>query len=155
MAAGPTVTFRLPVITVIAMPACLIIAGLLLLSLASQHHSAPIGSAGIYLLFLAAACLLLTVALRVELSPAGVRIRGLGRNRLVGWAQVRAVTAEPHRRRGRRVTLWTESGPVPVPLPLGRGTENEASFVRGYHQIGQYWLAHRDPSLPVVRHPGW
>ncbi len=150
---GPIVTFRVPPIALIAMPACLTIAGLGLLGLAAEHHSAPVGSAGFYLLFLAVAILALTALLRVQLSPAGVRIQALGRNRLIGWSQIRAITAEPQRRGGRRVTLWTASGPVRLPLPLGRGAENKAAFLRGYHQIGQYWLAHRSPDgqHPVQR----
>ncbi|HST48789.1 hypothetical protein [Jatrophihabitans sp.] len=143
--AEPMVTFRVPPVALFPLPAALAVAGLGLLGLAAEHHSAPVGSAGFYLVFLSVAILALTFLLRVQLSPAGVRIRAMGRNRLIGWPEVRAITAERQRRGGRQVTLWTASGPVRLPLPLGRGTWTEAAFVSGYHQIGQYWLAHRAP----------
>jgi|GEM_PF-7046526 len=146
--AEPTVTFRVPLIALVATPACFALAGLGLLGLAAEHSSAPIGSAGFYLLFLSVPILAVVAFLRVQLSPAGVRVQALGRTRLIGWSQIRAITAEPQRRGGRRVTLWTPSGPVQLPLPLGRGAENEAAFLHGYHQIGQYWLAHRGPDQP-------
>jgi hypothetical protein len=79
--------------------------------------------------------------LRVQLGPAGVRIRALRRNQLVRWAEIHAVTVESHRG-GRRVTLWTATGqPVRLPLPMTNKAWNEATFLRGYHQIGQRWQA--------------
>lgn len=141
-----TVTFRMPALALLAAPACLAGAGLGLLELAARHRSAPVGSAGFYLVFLGVAMLVLNLLLRVQLSPAGVRIHAMRRSRLVDWAEVRAVTVEPHRRSGPRVTLWTASGgPVRLPLPMANKAWNEAAFLRAYHQVGQYWLATRGP----------
>lgn len=141
--AGRTMTFRMPVLLMLAMPVALGCLGLALLGLATVHHSAPIGSAGFYLIFIGFGALALTAQLRVQLSPAGIRIRALGRNQLVRWAEIRAVTVEPCRR-GRRVTLWTFAGrPVQLPLPMTNRACDEAAFLRGYHQIGQYWQAMR------------
>jgi len=134
-------TFRMPALLLLAMPVALGCLGLALLALASAHHSAPVGSAGFYLIFLALGALALNSLLRVQVGPAGIRIRALRRNQLVRWAEVRAVTVEPYRR-GRRVTLWTATGePVQLPLPMAGKACDEAAFLRGYHQIGQYWQA--------------
>lgn len=144
--AEPTVTFRMPGLAVLAMPICFAVAGLELLYLAGEYHSAPVGSAGCYLLFLGVATLVLGLVLRVRLSPAGIRIRTLLRRRQVGWAEICAITVEPQRRGGPRVMLWTVSGGrVRLPLPMANRAWNEAAFVRDYHRIGQYWLASRAP----------
>jgi hypothetical protein len=141
--AGRTTTFRMPVLALLALPVGVACVGSALLGLAGAKHSAPVGSAGFYLIFLAVGMLALNCLLRVQVGPAGIRIRALRRNQLVRWAEIRAVTVEPHRN-GRRVTLWTATGgPVKLPLPMTNKAWNEATFLYGYHQIGQYWLATR------------
>ncbi len=154
----PTITFKLPALTLLVVPAGLVVAGLGLLRLAGEHHSAPIGSAGFYLLFLSIAMLVLGLVPRVQLSPAGVRIRALRGSRLIGWPEINAVTVEPQRRGGPRVVLWTApGGQVRLPLPVaGSGPDrarHEAAFLRGYHQIGQYWLATRTPDPHALAAP--
>jgi hypothetical protein len=136
----------MPVVALLAMPVCLALAGLGLLDLAGEYHSAPLASAGFYLMFVSVGMLVLGLVLRVQLSPAGVRIRTMWRRRLVGWAEIYAITVEPQRRGGPRVVLWTVSGaPIRLPVPAANKAWNEAAFLRGYHQIGQYWLATRTP----------
>jgi hypothetical protein len=77
----------------------------------------------------------------VRLNPAGVRVRAGWRTRLVGWAEIRAITIEP-RRAGSNVVLWTWRGRVTLPVPMTTNrSHNEPAFLHGYHQIGQYWLA--------------
>jgi hypothetical protein len=140
--AEPTDTFRMPMVALLAVPAGLALAGLGLLDLAGEHHSAPVGSAGFYLIFLAVAMLALNCTLRVELSPAGVRIRVGWRSRLVSWSEIRAITVGPDRRSGRRVILWTGSArQVRLPLPMANRAWGDAEFQDGYHRIGQRWLA--------------
>lgn len=139
--AESTMTFRMPALVLLALPVGLAGLGLALIGLAAAEHSAPVGSAGFYLIFLGAGVLALNALLRVQVSPAGIRIRALRRNQLVAWATIRAVTVEPHRR-GRRVTLWTSGGgQIQLPLPMTNKACDEAAFLRGYHQIGQYWQA--------------
>jgi hypothetical protein len=151
---GRTVTFRMPVLALLSLPFCLTMAGLVLLHLAGEHHSAPVGSAGFYLIFSSVGLLVLGLVLRVQLSPAGVRIRSLQRRRLIGWAEIYAITVQPQRRGGPRVTLWTAyDGRIKLPLPIANKAWNEAAFVRDYHQIGQYWLATRNPDQrPLAGH---
>jgi hypothetical protein len=89
-------------------------------------------------------------SLRVRLDPAGIRIRSFARSRLVSWPEIRTITVEPQLPGGRRVVAWTTSGVrVALPVPMVTSTNyNEAAFLRDYHQIGQYWLAHQ-PVQPV------
>jgi hypothetical protein len=137
-----TVTFRMPMVALLAVPAGLALAGLGLLDIASERHSAPVGSAGFYLIFLAVAMLALNCTLRVQLNPAGVRIRVGWRSRLIGWSEIRAITVAPYHRSGRRVILWTASGrQVRLPLPMANRAWGDAAFQDGYHRIGQRWLA--------------
>jgi hypothetical protein len=140
--AEPTVTFRMPMVALFAVPAGLALAGLGLLDIASERHSAPVGSTGFYLIFLAVAMLALNWTLRVQLNPAGVRIRIGWRGRLVSWSEIRAITVGPYHRSGRRVILWTGSGrQVWLPLPMANKAWGDAEFQDGYHRIGQRWLA--------------
>jgi hypothetical protein len=155
--AGQTIMFRMPAATLLVLPIGIAAVGLELLELAARQHSALAGSVGLPLAFYAVTMLVTGVLLRVELSPAGVRIRTARRSRLVGWAEIRAITIEPQRRGGPRVTLWTVSGGrVRLPLPMANKKWNEAAFVREYHQIGQYWLATRGPDerSPAGHWPG-
>jgi len=147
------ITFQMPVLALLATPVCLTLVGLRLVHRAGQTHSAPLGSAGFYLMLVSISMLALGVMLRVQLSPAGVRIRTMRRRRLVGWAEIYAITVEPQRRGGPRVVLWTTShGRIRLPVPMANKTWNEAAFLHGYHQIGQYWLAAREPyQHPVAR----
>lgn len=141
----------------LARPVCLAAAGEGLVTLAGQRHSPPIGAVGFYLMFLAVAYLVSHLLLRVQLSPAGVRIRALRHGRRLSWPEISAVTIQPQHRGGRRVTLWTVAGEaVRLPLPVTNKAWNEAAFMRGYHQIGQYWLATRSPDQqPLPAHwPG-
>ena len=141
----------MPAPTLLLLPIGMAAVGFELIELANWQHSVLAGSAGLFLAFYAVKLLATGVLLRVELSPAGVRIRAGFSSRLVGWAQIRAVTIEQQRWGGPRVTLWTVFGgrvTLPVPMTNKRWNNkkwNEAAFVRGYHQIGQYWLATRGP----------
>ena len=135
-----TVTFRAPGLALVV-AICPAVGGLGLIHLAGQWHSAPLGSLGLFLTFMAVAALGLCLSLRVWLIPAGVRIRTGWRTRLVGWAEIRAITTEP-RRAGFNVVLWTWRGRVTLPLPMTTNrSDTEPAFLHGYHQIGQYWLA--------------
>jgi hypothetical protein len=144
------VTFRVPglALFVAAAPAA---PGLWLVNLAGHLHSRLIGSTGLYLCFMAVLMLAFAGALRVRLDPAGIRIRTVARSQLVSWPEIRTITVEPQLRGGRRVVVWTTFGVrVPLPVPMVTSANyNEAAFLRGYHQIGQYWLAHR-PVQPVA-----
>lgn len=135
-----TVTFRAPGLALLVGlgPA---IAGIGLLRLASLMGSPVLGSLGLYLIFLAVPIVGCCLSLQVRLTPAGVRIRSGWRVRLVGWAEIRAITIEP-RRAGSNVVLWTWRGRVRLPVPMTTSrSKNEPAFLRGYHQIGQSWLA--------------
>jgi hypothetical protein len=135
-----TVTFRAPGLALVVSIGSAV-AGLGLLHLAGQLHSALLGLVGIFLSFMTVGALGLCLSLRVRLDPAGVRIRTGWRIRLVGWAEIRAITIEP-RRAGSNVVLWTWRGRVTLPVPMTTNRSNdEPDFLRGYHQIGQYWLA--------------
>jgi len=71
---------------------CPALAGLGLVQLASQWRSPVFGSIGLFLTFMSLAALGCGRSLRVRLEPAGVRIRAGWRIRLVGWAEIRAIT---------------------------------------------------------------
>ncbi len=129
-------------VALLAVPAALALAGLGLLDIASGFHSAPVGSAGFYLIFMGIAMLALNWTLRVELDPDGVRIRVGWRSRLVSWSEIQAITVGPDHRSGRRVILWTTSGrQVRLPLPMANRAWGDAKFQHGYHRIGQRWLS--------------
>jgi hypothetical protein len=51
--------------------------------------------------------------------------------------------------------LWMASGGrIRLPLPMANRNWNQAAFVRGYHQIGQYWLASQSPDRQLPTRPG-
>jgi hypothetical protein len=132
---------------------CWALAGLGLIQLASQWRSPVFGSIGLFLTFMAVPALGFCLSLRVRLEPAGVRIRAGWRTRLVGWAEIRAITIEP-RRAGFNVVLWTWRGRVTLPVPMTTNrSNNEPAFLRGYHQIGQCWLASQQ--LPAGSPPAY
>jgi hypothetical protein len=140
------VTFRMPVLLLLPVPAGVATVGVMLLFQAAARHSAPAGSAGLGLSVLGLWTLIANSFLRVQLGPAGIRIWSLRqRSRLVRWDQIRTITVEPYRG-ARRVTLWTLAGRrIPLPLPISYRGRYEAALLHGYHQIGQYWQAIQQP----------
>ena len=135
-----TVTFRMPVLLLLPVPAGVAVLGVWLLFLAATRHSAAAGAAGLGLSVLGLWTLVANAVLRVQVGPAGIRLRSLRqRSRLMRWDQIHAITVEPYRG-GPLVTLWTLAGRrVRLPLPMSPRGYYRAAFLQGYQQIGQYW----------------
>ena len=111
----------MPAPTLLLLPIGMAAVGFELIELANWQHSVLAGSAGLFLAFYAVKLLATGVLLRVELSPAGVRIRAGFSSRLVGWAQIRAVTIEQQRWGGPRVIVVGSTWPsvaVYISAPL-------------------------------------
>jgi hypothetical protein len=76
----------------------------------------------------------------VILDPEVARVNGL-RRQVVPWRRVQAVSTESMLGT-RRVVLWTDDGGR-IPLRAPTATIFGGRFDVKFHQIGQWWLAHR------------
>jgi hypothetical protein len=89
----------------------------------------------------------------IDLTPQSAMVRGL-RRRSVPWSQVQAVLR--YQQLGcDRVTLVLEDGQrlnLRTPATFwGSGAATAHRYEQDFHQIGQWWLAHRGPSWRPVR----
>jgi hypothetical protein len=104
---------------------------------------------GLGLAFVAQGLWLRTVG--VDLTPESAKVRG-PRRRDVPWAEVQAVV------QGRRLGVWSvrlilqdgEAVGLRAPTRTWEGF-GAVAYERDFHQIGQWWLAHRGESWRPVR----
>jgi hypothetical protein len=100
------------------------------------------------------ACWWMFVALRITLTPEALLVRGLRRRR-IPWVDIRSIE-HLHNRRSSGVQIHTASGSrLRLPAPgTGGMFDTEARFVRDYHRLGQWWLAHQAPSRQAAPQAG-
>ena len=77
----------------------------------------------------------------ITLTPDAAVVHGFGRRR-VPWSEVQAVTVERYVIE-LRIVLWTARDKVPLRAPMTTFALGEQAVLRAYHQVGQWWLAHR------------
>jgi hypothetical protein len=86
----------------------------------------------------------------VDLMPESANVRGI-RRRSIPWREVQAVLRY-EQAGATSVRLILENGkPVTLRAPARLWGLGGAAYDRGFHQIGQWWLAHRGESWRPLR----